>query len=169
MKLGPKGLAVLQEYEQGPNGGFAPSVYQDDTGNGTIGWGHKVLAGETFPIPMSRIQADELLTKDAESKVRDANALLNKVGITPTQDQFDALVCLIFNTGAGIRDGKRGDVADSDIIMYWKQGDLRRAATAFLDWNKGRVKGVLVPLAGLTRRRTTESYLFSTGELKFRF
>lgn len=168
-KLGPKGQDLAHEFEQGPSGGFAASVYIDSTGNPTIGWGHLVLPGEKFDVPMSRAAADALFLRDAGKAEVQANKLLDIIGVQDTQDQFDALVCLIFNTGAGKRDKVKGDVADSTLLDKWQAGDIQGAADQFLAWNKGRVKGKLVPLAGLTRRRQAERHLFLTGELKFYF
>lgn len=167
--LGPKGQELLHHFEQGPKGGFAAFPYKDSVGKWTIGWGHLILPGEDFSKGISEEQADAIFLKDAAKAVAQANKLLDAIGVQDTQEQFDALVSLIFNAGAGKRDGIKGDVADSTLLDKWQAGDIQGAADQFLAWNKGRVNGKLVPISGLTRRRQADRHLFLTGELKFYF
>jgi lysozyme len=167
--LSDKGQELAHHFEQGPFGGFASSIYMDSTGNPTIGWGHLVLPSERFEIPMSREAADSLFKRDVGKAEASTNKLLDAIKAVDTQSQFDALVCLVFNTGAGKRDKIKGDVADSTLLDKWECGDIQGAADQFLAWNKGRVNGKLVALGGLTRRRKAERHLFLHDALKFQF
>lgn len=170
MTLSDKGVGLLRHFEQGPKGGFASTVYIDSTGHPTIGWGHMLVSGEKFDTPITREQADAIFLKDAARFVKSAHFILGSWGIKSyTQDQFDALVCLIYNVGPGRRDNIKGDVADSTLMERWAKGNIQGAADQFLVWNKGRVNGKLTALRGLTRRRNAERHLFLTGELKFYF
>lgn len=169
MKLSRKGEQLMHHFEQGPKGGFAAVPYIDSTGNPTIGWGHLIKPGEVFDSPITEDEADQIFLKDCDHAVAQANRLIRHWGITANQEQFDALVSLLFNVGAGKLDGIKGDVADSTLLEKWSRRDFNGAADQFLVWNKGRVKGKLVALAGLTRRRQAERHLFMTGSLKFYF
>lgn len=168
MTLSAQGQALCHHFEQGPKGGFASTVYVDSTGNPTIGWGHMLVNGEKFPNGITRQQADDMFKADVARFVKSAHYLLDSWNITCyTQQQFDALVCLIYNVGPGRRDNIGGDVADSTLLKKWSKGDMQGAADQFLVWNKGRVNGKLIALGGLTRRRKSERQLFLTGELNF--
>jgi lysozyme len=162
-------LELIKHFEQGPKGGHATHPYQDSTGHMTIGWGHLIRKGETFVTPMSAQAADALLRKDVIWAEDDANGLLDDYNIQPTQDQFDALVSIIFNCGAGVHDGVMGDIADSTLLRKWAAGDVVGAGDQFLVWNKGRINGKLTAIPGLTRRRQSERHLFRYGVLKFYF
>ena len=61
---GESALALLKHYEQGPDGGFAPSIYRCSTGHRTIGWGHRLQPSERFPQPFSEADAERLLAAD---------------------------------------------------------------------------------------------------------
>jgi lysozyme len=68
-----------------------------------------------------------------------------------TENQYAALVSFEFNVGK---------LSESTLLKLLNFGDKEGAANQFVRWNKGHVEGKLVPLAGLTRRRTAESALF---------
>lgn len=153
-------LEIAKEFEKGPEGGHARYVYICPTGQPTIGWGHVVLKGEKFNEPMTREEADELLLKDMNKTAAQVYRLLRR---EPTQDQFDAMVSMAFNTGVGKADGIKGDFADSTLLSYYEQGKDQLAAAEFGKWVYGRVNGKMVALAGLVRRRKAEASLYLTG------
>lgn len=153
-------LEIAKEFEQGPKGGHATHVYICPTGYPTIGWGHVVLKGEKFNEPMTRQEADELLLKDMNKTAAQVYRILRR---EPTQDQFDALVSMAFNTGVGTKDGIKGDFADSTLLGYYEAGKDQLAAAEFGKWVYGRVRGKMVVLAGLVRRRKAEASLYLTG------
>lgn len=117
----------------------------------TIGYGHHgpdVKQGQVI----TRARARTLLRKDlawAEDTVRRVDHALK---LTFNQNEFDALVSLVFNCGPGAIE--RG----STIYRHLEGGRRRDAANTFLLWNKGGVP--LAPIKGLTDRRRAERDLF---------
>ena len=97
-------------------------------------------------LTISQEEADEFLAVDlhtAESTIYDT------VHVHLDQNQFDALVCLIYNIGGEA-------FRTSTVLRLLNQEDYSGAANAFLMWNKagGKVN------AGLVNRRTAERALF---------
>jgi lysozyme len=75
---------------------------------------------------------------------------VNAIKVDLTQNEFDALVSLTYNIGAG-------NLASSTLVKMLKAGDDKaEIAKQFLRWDKAGGK----PLAGLTRRRNAEAELF---------
>jgi lysozyme len=164
MNVSSKAVAVIKRYEQGPKGGFAPFPYICPTGHNTVGWGHVILPTDHFTYPMDAATADAVLTADLNKVAAQVSALLT---VTPTQDQFDALVLLAYNVGVGIHDGIKGDFADSTLLSYFNAGKNQLAAAEFSKWVYGTVNGVKQVLPGLVARRRTEATLFLTGNVVF--
>jgi lysozyme len=160
MNVSANAVNLMKHYEQGPQGGWARFPYQCPADKTTIGYGHVVLPGESFSYPMSEATALKVLETDINKFAGDVTALLF---VEPTQDQFDSMVCLAFNTGVGKADGIGGDFADSALVRYFNESQFQLAAAEFSKWvySAGRV------LNGLVFRRKTEALLFSTGRLQF--
>lgn len=123
--------------------------YNDGYGYMTIGYGHLIKPGEVF----ERITPDEalrLLAKDME-KAEIAVLRLTKV---PLEDyQFDALVSLTFNAGAGAYQRSR-------IRMAVNREDHDEVARLFpLSFVTSR--GVVSK--GLKRRRQAEARIYEEG------
>lgn len=91
MKTSQKGLDLIKKFE-----GFSDREYICPAGKPTIGYGHVILPNEDFPVPMTRLEGELLLKKDLESRELTLNKFL-KVKIS--QNQFDALISLIYNIG----------------------------------------------------------------------
>jgi lysozyme len=138
---------------------FSPTVYKDDAGNPTIGYGHKLKPGESFPNGITEEQARQLLCADLAEGER---AVRQNVKVNLTQSQFDALIAFTYNVGSGTR-GFRG----STLLRQLNAGNFAAAANQFPRWNKdkkkinGRERLVVSP--GLTRRRNAERSLFVNG------
>jgi lysozyme len=147
---GDAAYALLKEFEQGPQGGFAPTPYKDSAGHPTIGWGHKLQPGEAFPRPLSEEQAETLLVADL---IQAATAVAARVKVRLNQCMFDALCSLTFNIGVGA-------FTLSTLLAQLNSGLYTAAAEQFLRWDKATVKGKKIPLAGLARRREAERALF---------
>ena len=128
------GLDLIESFE-----GLRLTSYQDSVGVWTIGYGHTqgVQPGQTI----TQQQAQAFLQQDLGV----AEAAVNKLGLTLTDNQFAALVSFTFNLGAG------------NLNKLMNQG-LAAAADRILlfDHAGGRV------LPGLTRRRQAERALFLT-------
>ncbi len=110
----------------------------------TIGYGHTkdVRPG----LSITQAQADAYLVKDAQWA---ADAVNEKVTVDLSQNQFDALVCFVFNIG-GTNFGK------STLLRKLNAGDTLGASLEFLKWNKAG----MTELPGLTKRRAAEQSLF---------
>lgn len=139
MKISQAGLDLIKEFE-----GFEPEAYLCPAGIWTIGYGHTgdVSEGQT----VTEEEAEELLRQDVAFA---EDAVTDYVEGDLTQGQFDALVCFVFNIGAGA-------FRDSTLLRLLNQGDNEGAAEQFLRWNKAGGK----VLSGLTRRREAERELF---------
>ncbi len=128
------GLQLIESFE-----GLRLTSYQDSVGVWTIGYGHTrgVQAGQTITQP----QAQAFLQQDLGV----AEAGVNHLGLTLTDNQFAALVSFTFNLGAGNLNKlvSHGLAATADRILLF-------------DHAGGKV------LAGLTRRRQAERALFLT-------
>lgn len=140
MKLSAEGLRALQGYE-----GLRLAAYRDAGGVWTIGYGHtgpEVVEGLTW----TREEAEAALARDTEWAQA---AVRNDVTVPLTQPQFDALVSLVYNIGAGA-------FARSTLLRLLNAGDYRGAAEQFLVWNT--VQGQMV--TGLAVRRAKERAMF---------
>ena len=140
LKMSPQGRQKLIERE-----GSRLKAYQDTRGIWTIGVGHSAEAG-TPPfthrgLVITEEQVDEILTRDLVPREEYLNKLLKK---TPTQNQFDAMLSLMFNIGGGAFKG-------SAVLHYFNEGRTLSAAEAFLHFDHP---------ASLTRRREDEKKQF---------
>lgn len=136
------GLHLTEQFE-----GCKLEAYQDQVGVWTIGYGHTHLvhAGMTC----TQDQAEQWLLEDVQEA---ADAVNHEVVMPLTQNQFDALVDLVFNVGAG-------NFHTSTLLRMLNIGAYDRAANEFEKWN--RAGGIV--RAGLTRRRLAEKDLFLKG------
>lgn len=123
-------------------------AYLCPAGVWTVGWGHTgpdVYKG----LVVTQGEAEVLLERDLRASESATNSLVK--GLL-NQDQFDALVSLVFNIGAGA-------FKDSTLLKLLNAGDYVGAAGQFKRWNKSKGK----VLNGLTTRRNREEKLFSGG------
>jgi lysozyme len=161
------GIELIKSFEGIPDGDPSTvnfDAYLDPVGIWTIGWGHaithrgdflrgaanKAVARALYPGGITLAQAEALLRGDL---VDTAAAVNHLVKVDLDDGQFGALVSFAFNLGTG-------NLSKSTLLRLLNAGDVAGAADQFLVWNKGRVHGVLQPLAGLTRRRRAERALF---------
>ncbi len=147
MKTSAAGITLLKEFE-----GCRLLAYKDVAGILTIGVGHtgpEVKEGLTI----TQEAADELLKFDLSKFERCVNI---HVRVPLSQQQYDALVCFVYNVGEKSLKG-------STLLKKLNKRDYQGAADSFLVWDKARVKGVLRSVTGLTRRRSRERALFLTG------
>lgn len=141
MHLSEAGLALLKRSE-----GFRGFVYSDIAGFKTIGYGHRLLPGETFPNGISLAIGDNILAKD----VLVAEASVDRLVTVPlSQGQFDALVDFVFNLGSG-------RLATSTLLTYLNERQYTAAAFKLLEWDHvGHVE-----VEALKQRRKAEFQLF---------
>lgn len=138
MKTSDKGIALIKQFE-----GLRLDAYICPAGVPTIGYGttRNVKMGQSI----TEADADRMLCEDLTTFEA---CVTNSVDAPLTQEQFDALVCFVYNLGCGAFKG-------STLLKKINAQDPG-AADEFLRWNKagGRV------LPGLTRRREAERALF---------
>ena len=139
---------MLQDFEA-----LKTYAYKDSAGIPTIGIG-TIIYPDGTPVKMgdkcSIAQANEWARYEAGKKAAALNKMLE--GTRPTQNQFDALLLLMYNIGeAGLR--------NSTLLRRIRSntGDIRQA---WMMWNKARVNGELKEIKGLTNRRAKEADLY---------
>lgn len=149
---GDAALTLLKTYEQGPDGGFAPSVYRCPAGHKTIGWGHRLQPSERFQQPISFAEAENLLRRDLLTV---GGWIGVSVRVPLTKSMMDALACFVFNVGYAAFRG-------STLYAALNTGQYEAAANELLKWDKARnpKTGQKERLTGLTRRRQAERELF---------
>jgi lysozyme len=171
-------LDLLREFEGRHDGDKStPNIWEperDPVGIYTVGYGYALfedgkpvrdraraidLWQRRWPSGFGAAEAEQLL-RDVAQDVGD-RVLRLLPGVTLTDGQYGALVCLAYNIGVG-EVGGADDFADSTVRRKLLAGDVQGAAAAFALWNKGRPdpKGPLVVIPGLVRRRAAESALF---------
>jgi GH24 family phage-related lysozyme (muramidase) len=147
MKTGERGLKLIKEFE-----GCKLSAYQCPAGVWTIGIG-STHYGDGTPVTKNRTLPNEGAAMALlAATIGQYEKAVNATGVELTQNEYDALVCLCYNIGAG-------NFFKSTLVKMLKAGnDKAEIAKQFLRWDKAGGK----PLAGLTRRRNAEAELFLT-------
>ena len=148
MRTSSAGRAAIARRE-----GNVLTAYLDSVGVWTIGVGHTSVAGPprvTKGLKITAAQSDEILQRDLASVEASVSAM---VKVPLNQNEFDALVSLVFNIGAG---GFKG----SSVLRNLNAGNRRGAADSMLAWNKGTIGGKKVVLKGLANRRAEERAQF---------
>jgi lysozyme len=144
MKTSATGVALIKQFE-----GLELVPYKDVAGHWTVGYGHKIEAGESFP-KLSEADAEALLRIDL---VRfEAGVLDITKGIKLSQNQFDALVAFAYNVGLDA-------LRKSTLIRLLQDRDPAGAAAQFGRW----IHAGGVAYEGLRRRRAAERRLFETA------
>lgn len=134
---------IFREFE-----GLRLKAYQDIAGIWTIGYGD--TEGVTKGMVITKEEAEERLVK----RLREFEGYINTlVKVVITQNQFDALVSLVYNIGPT-------NFKTSTLLKKLNLTDYKGAADEFLRWNKSRVDGELIVVSGLTNRRIKERELF---------
>lgn len=145
METSANGIDFIKSHE-----GLKLTQYLDSAGLPTIGYGHLIKPNEGFYMgrTITTDQAIDLLKAD----LRPAEAAVNAGIFVPlNQWQFDALVSLVFNIGAGafnsstLKGRINNQFTPAEITEAWQR------------WNKITVNGVLTVSPGLTARRKDET------------
>ncbi|WP_151837834.1 MULTISPECIES: lysozyme [unclassified Acinetobacter] len=143
MKTSTNGIDLICSFE-----GLELKAYDDGVGVWTIGYGTtmingtKVKKGDTCTLE----QAKSYFAHDLKRFEASVN---NQVKVPLSQNQFDALVSLVYNIGSG-------NFASSTLLKKLNAKDYAGAADQFPRWNKAGGK----VLNGLIRRRDAERALF---------
>jgi lysozyme len=142
-KTGAAGKSLIKEFE-----GFRAMAYLCPANVVTIGYGTTRIRGKAVKLGMqiTTEEAELFLEEDLKSFEDTVN---QNVKIELSQNQFDALVCFVYNIGAA-------NFKKSTLLKKINANKLIEASEEFLKWNKAGGK----TLAGLTRRRKAEQKLF---------
>ena len=147
MKISQTGIDLIKSFE-----GLKLNAYKCPAGIFTIGYGSTFYADKS-PIKMGdklkdKIAAEELLKVTVITFESTVNGLFYNV--TLNQNQFDALVCFVFNIGPNA-------FAASTLLKKAKVNPNDK--TIELEFNRW-VNGGGVKLPGLVKRRKAESKLY---------
>jgi lysozyme len=143
VNISENGIKLIEGFE-----GFRANPYEDVAGWKTVGYGHKILSGDSFTYPMSKEDAEILMKKDVQFAVN----CLNKNVQTPlNQNQFDALCSFVYNLG-------QGNFLTSSLHSKLQEGDVAGASLEFPKWC--RAGGIVSQ--GILKRRLAEQTLFNT-------
>jgi lysozyme len=126
--------------------------YFDQAGLLTIGVGHLIRKGESFPTEITQEEADALLKKDL---LWAADAIMRLITVPLTDNQYSALLSFTFNCGAG-------SLQCSTLRSRLNREEYAYASEEFEKWcwAGGR------KLKALYTRRLREKALFLTGDIK---
>ena len=145
MHISDSGLQQIKKHE-----GLVKKIY-DDHGHLAVGYGHDLLPGEiqkyNIKGEISEATANELLKNDIE---KFENIVRKSVRVPLSQNQFDALVSLAYNTGS----------VPKSVLERINSGDMGGAAQA-MQTAKITSQGTVNP--GLISRRKEESALFASN------
>lgn len=145
MQLSPAGLKLLKQSE-----GFRSHVYLDVNGFRTIGYGHRLLNGQSFPDGIDEQQATGILRGDVHEAEQ---AVTRLVRVPLAQGQFDALVDFCFNLG-------QNRLAASTLLADLNFGRYDAAAEQLLLWDHAGKR----ELPALRARREAEFHLWHSPD-----
>lgn len=140
MRASQNALDLIKQFE-----GCKLQAYEDQAGVWTVGWG-TTGPGITERTTVSQGVANGMLLGDVSRVSQDLSQL---VGINVNQNQFDALVSLVYNIGLGA-------FKSSTMLKLVLKHDLVGAAGEFPKWD--HVNGTVS--SGLLERRLAEQKLF---------
>ena len=146
MKISNNGINLIKQFE-----GLSLKPYLDAVNIPTIGY------GSTYYRDVKKVTLnDKTISQDEANSLlehivnRDfADKIFPSIKVKVSQNQFDAMVSLAYNIGAGA-------FLKSTLLKKVNAGDFVGAGEEFLRWNKAGGKEVL----GLTKRRQREKQLF---------
>lgn len=142
-QINAAGLDLIKKFEA-----LKLEAYRCSAGVLTIGYGHTKNVKEGDVI--TEAQADELLRQDVADAER---AVSDLVKVPMNENEFSALVSLVFNIG-------RGHFRTSTALRKLNEEKRTSAGEAMTWWNNATIDGVLTRLEGLVRRRKAERDLF---------
>jgi len=145
--LQPSSLII--DFIKREEGDFESEPYQDHQGNWTIGYGHKLEAGQVLKYkldPLTEAEGEKFFAKDIEVA---ASFVRRNITVPLTQNQFDALVSIIFNIGTG-------SFFESSVYQALeKEKNLQKTKTLISSMVSVGDRGTGVP-----QRRSRESQIF---------
>lgn len=152
MRISKKGLDLISTFE-----GYFNKAYKCPANVWTIGFG-TIKYPNGLPVKRGDVCSKEDAERWLEFEVGEKTAYLNQIismyNLQLEQHEFDALVSIIYNCGAGIL--KEGRTLGDAL----KSKDKARIADAFLVYCKITKYGIKVTSKGLLNRRNKERDLF---------
>jgi GH24 family phage-related lysozyme (muramidase) len=147
--MSPQGLERIRRREA-----YVGKVYDDGVGNRTVGYGHMLRAGESFPGGLTVAQAQELFARDVE---RIVSPVLDRITVPLTQNQVDAIGSFVFNVGPGN--------FTRSILPNLNLGNHQGVLASMFKFITGRNQrtGERVTMRGLLKRRQEEIALYQQG------
>lgn len=146
MKTNNSGLQIIKDCE-----GLKLKSYLCPSDVWTIGYGTTV-----YPNGV-KVKLNEFCTAELASNflafdvTKTESFITKKVKVDLTENQFSALVSLVYNIGSG-------NFSKSTLLKKLNAGDYEEASEQFLVWRKSRGK----VLRGLEIRRAKEKELFDS-------
>jgi lysozyme len=138
-----RGIRIIRESE-----GLRLKAYQDSGSIWTVGVGH------TRGVQPNEVISWECAKSFFWQDIGEAEKAVKTLVRTPLNaNQFSALVSFVFNLGSG-------KLKTSTLLKKLNGGDVKGAAAEFSRWVYGSVKGEMVKLPGLVKRRERERKLF---------
>ncbi len=139
----PTGFSLIKAFE-----GFRAEAAPLSNGGWVIGYGHTVSARKGTHI--NEKDASDLLTWDV---TRLEAPLCDLIYAPLCQNQFDALMSLVFNIGLG-------HFKESTVLRRLNEGCPVDAAAGFDVWRRAELADQVIVVDALVRRRTAEKALF---------
>ena len=151
LNISQRGIDNIRAFE-----GFRSKAYLDSVGIATIGYGTikhdgvRVKLGDTCTKEQAEYWLMEFINHEVEPYID------SLVTVNISQLMFDALCSFIYNLGSTA-------FSNSSLLTLINRKEFMLAAEQFPRWNKGRVKGVIISIDGLTKRRKAEREIFISG------
>ena len=148
MRISDRGIGLIRRFE-----GFSSTPYQCSAGVWTVGYGTTRISGKPvnkYMEPISRQYAEELLMDDLQEF---QEAIDRLVRVPLEQNQYDALLSLVYNIGIGA-------FSKSTLLKKLNKGKYDQVPYELARWNKAGGK----VLNGLVRRRAAEAELWSQSD-----
>lgn len=125
----------------------------NDAGKDSIYYGHQILPGETFLN--TQAEADLILQRDI---VKAENIVKSRITVPLNQNQFDALVSLVYNIPYAVYDGTIDDKINSGAT----ETEIR---TTWQSYNKIKQGDGYITSEWLTKFRKKETDFFFSAPL----
>lgn len=130
--------------------GESNKVYTDPVGHKAVCLGHDSYGPDGKPLKANETYTDEVCSYLLGQDIRDADAAVTRLVKVPlSEGERTAYVDFVFNVGSGA-------FAGSTARAKLNAGDRKGACASLLQWDKGKVRGKLVTLPGLKKRRQAE-------------
>ena len=140
MMISQEGIELIKKFE-----GCELKSYRCSADVLTIGYGH--TKGVTEGMEIDKDEAENLL---ANEMLEYENYINDNVEVELEQNQFDALVCWVYNLGVG-------SLRSSTMLTVLNDGDYKGVPAQIKRWNRAGGK----VLDGLIRRRNAEAAMFN--------